>query len=199
MSDQAFPTPGGQPRPDRRGFFLQGVSAALQVLGDLIPQVPLLAITAGRPVIRPPGALEEKDFVKTCYRCGSCVEACPVHAIRPAQDASAEMTGTPFIDPDMQACTMCGPLECMKACPSGALVVTSRERIRMGRARWTAAACLLSPGQQCRTCLDECPAPGAIRSGADGQIQVVTETCAGCGVCQQVCPTRPKAIRVQPL
>jgi ferredoxin-type protein NapG len=26
--------------------------------------------------LRPPGAIEEKEFLKTCIRCGLCVEAC---------------------------------------------------------------------------------------------------------------------------
>jgi ferredoxin-type protein NapG len=26
--------------------------------------------------LRPPGALKEEDFLKTCIRCGRCVEAC---------------------------------------------------------------------------------------------------------------------------
>jgi ferredoxin len=33
--------------------------------------------TANKLLLRPPGALKEEDFLKTCIKCGMCVEACP--------------------------------------------------------------------------------------------------------------------------
>ena len=36
-------------------------------------------------VLRPPGALKEKDFLKACIKCGQCVEACPYDTLKLAQ------------------------------------------------------------------------------------------------------------------
>ena len=32
--------------------------------------------------LRPPGALDEKDFLSSCIKCGQCVQVCPVQAIK---------------------------------------------------------------------------------------------------------------------
>jgi ferredoxin len=31
------------------------------------------------PLLRPPGAIAEPDFLATCTRCGDCAKACPHH------------------------------------------------------------------------------------------------------------------------
>ena len=31
--------------------------------------------------LRPPGALEEDEFLASCIKCGQCVQVCPVEAI----------------------------------------------------------------------------------------------------------------------
>ncbi|HMZ02430.1 MAG TPA: 4Fe-4S binding protein, partial [Burkholderiaceae bacterium] len=37
---------------------------------------------AQRQRLRPPGALDEKDFLASCIKCGQCVQVCPVQAIK---------------------------------------------------------------------------------------------------------------------
>jgi ferredoxin-type protein NapG len=121
-----------EPRPDRRQFFLRGFS---EVLGGLLkavegrPGLEQLRSIAGveplaspRSVLRPPGALPEAAFLRTCYRCGSCMDACPVHALQPVQGQDEDLAGTPQLDPDLQICEKCPALPCVHACPSGALV-----------------------------------------------------------------------------
>jgi ferredoxin-type protein NapG len=120
-----------EPRPGRRQFFLRGLS---EVLGGLIkvvegrPAVEGLRsigetepLSSPRPVLRPPGALPEREFLRTCYRCGSCMDACPAHALQPVQGEDEDLAGTPQLDPDLQTCDNCPALPCVHACPSGAL------------------------------------------------------------------------------
>jgi len=38
--------------------------------------------------LRPPGALDEKDFLASCIKCGQCVQLCPVQAIKLADLAA---------------------------------------------------------------------------------------------------------------
>ncbi|MFN4244056.1 MAG: 4Fe-4S dicluster domain-containing protein [Tepidisphaerales bacterium] len=159
------------------------------------------ASPAPRPVtfalpLRPPGALPEADFLDACTRCGECVKACPVQAIV-ADPAVA--SGAPYILPERQPCTLCEPLACMTACPTGALGFVPRLHIRIGRAHWGAGKCLRSGGELCTLCVEACPVGNAaLDINADGEIEV-HDACTGCGVCQYVCPTTPRAIVVTPL
>lgn len=154
--------------------------------------------------LRPPGAISEKDFLTKCTRCGDCVRACPASAIK-VQDGYAG--SAPFIDPDTQACVMCDSLACMPACPTGALLPTARFDIDMGTAVWRDEQCLLTEGQDCQKCVDICPmgtaaiervgmieSPEGKKHG--GEIQVHPLACTGCGLCQNACPTTPKAVWV---
>jgi MauM/NapG family ferredoxin protein len=158
-----------------------------------------------RARLRPPGAIGEKDFLNTCYRCGSCATSCPVEAISQVQGEDEDVKGTPQIEPRRQACTACEPLACMKACPSGALRPVERFDIRMGLAAMDYGACLRTKGEDCTECLRRCPLGDvAIKLDDGGRIRVIDPTgrgrgCIGCGLCEQYCPTTPKkAIRVTP-
>ena len=51
--------------------------------------------------------------------------------------------------------------------------------------------------QGCRTCLDQCPVPGALVMDAGLPI-IIAEVCNGCTVCQQVCPAPTNAVLVLP-
>lgn len=153
-----------------------------------------------RTVLRPPGALPEVEFVDTCYRCGSCVDSCPVRAIRPLAREDIERAGTPYVDPDLAACIACEDVPCTKACPSGALQrLESPEQIAMGVARVDMYVCLRYNGEDCRVCIDRCPMGSkALTLNDHGQVEVHPTGCTGCGVCQLHCPSLPKAIVVSP-
>jgi len=181
----------------RLGFrkLMEPVAEYIQERIDRI-QLPMV-----REVLRPPGALPEKEFLDTCYRCGNCVDVCPARAIRPLADGGpVDQTGTPYVDPDLAACVVCDELACMKACPSGALrAVTEPARIRMGRAEIQPALCVRSHGGDCTLCVDKCPfGSQAVRVDDHGRIEVLAGGCVGCGSCQFYCPTAPKAITVHP-
>ena len=153
-----------------------------------------------RTVLRPPGALPEKEFLDRCYRCGNCVDVCPAHAIKSTATDEVETSGTPYIDPDLAACVVCDELACVRACPSGALEsIVSPAEIDMGLARVQPDLCLREQGEDCTSCVDKCPlGSDAIAVGDGGLIEASPDGCVGCGVCQFFCPTTPKAITIEP-
>ena len=72
--------------------------------------------------LRPPGALDEKDFLSSCIKCGQCVQVCPVDAIKLADLIDGFGVGTPYIDARTQACDFsCDAVQCILACPTGSL------------------------------------------------------------------------------
>lgn len=72
--------------------------------------------------LRPPGALDEKDFLASCIKCGQCVQVCPVSAIKLADLIDGVGVGTPYIDARAQACDFsCDAVQCVLACPTGSL------------------------------------------------------------------------------
>jgi polyferredoxin len=120
-------------------------------------------------LIRPPGALAEMQFLGACQRCGLCMRACPTQVINPTL-AEAGMSGfwTPRLIMTLgyceYTCTLCGSV-----CPTGAIrPITAREKIgrpiKIGSAYLDRGRCLPWSGN------------------------------AACIVCQEHCPTSPKAI-----
>lgn len=194
------------PPHDRRSFFAAGIARMLGPLAEYIEhRIPPELLASLRIHLRPPGAIAEKDFLNTCYRCGNCAAVCPVHAISQIRGEGDELDGTPHIEPHKQPCTICDDLSCMKACPSGALKSVGRLDIRMGLAAVDHGLCLRSAGQDCTTCLQECPLGElAIKLDDNGRVRLIDPAstgrgCVGCGLCEQHCPVTPKkAIRVRP-
>jgi ferredoxin-type protein NapG len=154
--------------------------------------------------LRPPGALPPGEFENRCTRCGKCVEACPAQAIR--MDAYAIMAdGLPAIVPATQPCVVCTSLACMPSCPSGALQVVEKLKIRLGTARVDRELCRRESGEDCRLCVEACPIDGSAGREAaifiheqTGRIRVRKNVCIGCGMCENRCPTNPTAIVVEP-
>lgn len=72
--------------------------------------------------LRPPGALNEHDFLASCIKCGQCVQVCPVQAIKLADLVDGFGVGVPHIEAREQACDFsCDAGQCILACPTGAL------------------------------------------------------------------------------
>lgn len=189
---------------DRRAMFRLGLKRLVSPLAELIeerlPTAGRDRTPACREVLRPPGALPEVEFLARCYRCGNCVEVCPAKAIHPMNRQDVERAGTPYIDPDLAACTLCDQSACMKACPSGALqVMGDKRQIKIGTATVDRYACLRRSSNLCTICLDTCPiGREAIDISDGGELQVNPVACVGCGICQYNCPVRPRAISVKP-
>ena len=99
-----------------RSLALVGGVIGLAVLG----YVPVASARKSR--LRPPGALEEHDFLSSCIKCGQCVQVCPVQAIKLADLDEGFGIGVPYIDARNQACDFsCDAVQCILACPTGAL------------------------------------------------------------------------------
>lgn len=71
--------------------------------------------------LRPPGAVEEDEFLALCIKCGQCLQVCPYHSIKLADFAKSYGVGTPYIDARERGCYACKAVPCVLACPSGAL------------------------------------------------------------------------------
>ncbi len=205
-----------RPAPDmgRRavlGGLLAGVS--LPFLGRLDPRA--TGVPDAR-LIRPPGSLQESDFLRQCQRCGLCMKVCPTNVIQPTL-GEAGMAG--FWTPRLNmlqgyceyTCTLCGGV-----CPTGAIrPLRAREKVetpvRIGSAFLERGRCLPWSGNgPCIVCEEHCPSsPKAITlreesvPGADGEERRVQlpyvdlKQCVGCGICENKCPVRGRpAIRV---
>lgn len=161
------PAAGRRPDIGRRailGGLLAGVS--LPLLGRLDGRVDKVEDPR---LIRPPGALAEADFLQTCQRCGLCMRACPTNVINPTL-AEAGMAGfwTPRLIMTQGYCEYTCTL-CASVCPTGALrPISAKEKtalpIKIGSAYLDRGRCLPWSGN------------------------------APCIVCQEHCPTSPKAI-----
>jgi len=185
---------------DRRAMFRLGLKRLMEPVAQFLEERLQIPLPIPRTVLRPPGALPEREFLAACYRCGNCVDICPAKAIRSMSTDEIEQRGTPYVDPDLAACVVCDELSCMKACPSGALkLVEKPSSIRMGLARVNQSVCIRSRGEECRACVEKCPlGEEAIRIAPTGQVEVRAGVCVGCGVCQFYCPTSPKAVQIEP-
>ncbi|PCD77177.1 4Fe-4S dicluster domain-containing protein [Pseudothioclava arenosa] len=101
--------------------------------------------------LRPPGALDEREFLAACIKCGQCVQVCPVEAIKLADGDEGYGLGVPYIDARAQACDFsCDAVQCVLACPTGALSheIAHKEEVTMGFARLSRPeSCLAMKGE----------------------------------------------------
>jgi len=85
---------------ERRKFLLNTARAiGLAALGGLVWSAYLDEVTASELTLRPPGALDEEEFLATCIKCGMCVEACPFDTLKLAKPGDNKPLGTPYFEP----------------------------------------------------------------------------------------------------
>lgn len=133
----------------RRRFLRSLGLAGGVVVASLLGFAPVLR--QWYPRLRPPGALEEQEFLAACIKCGQCVQVCPVEAIKLADITEGFGVGVPYVDARAQACDFsCDGLQCVLACPTGALTheINYPHEVAMGFARVALPGkCLAMRGQ----------------------------------------------------
>ncbi|MFC1641860.1 4Fe-4S binding protein [Myxococcota bacterium] len=126
-------------------------------------------------VIRPPGAVEEREFLARCIRCGECMKVCPNNALHPALvEAGLEGLWTPILIPRIGYCELTCVL-CGQVCPTGAIRKID-ERARLGGER---------------------PPVKIGVAAIDRGRCLPWGMSIPCIVCEEFCPTSPKAIWVE--
>lgn len=154
-------------------------------------------------VIRPPGAVPEKEFLSLCIACGACMKVCPSNTIQPCtlEDGFGRIN-TPKISPRRGACEekcyICGHV-----CPTGALRSLPYEEksfAKIGTAVIDRNRCLTwAQNRECLVCDETCPYNAIIASVQQTtkgpfKVPVVYEDlCVGCGMCEYHCPIADKA------
>ncbi len=164
--------------------------------------------------IRPPGSVEENEFLKRCIKCDQCIRVCPTNVLQPAMlQTGLEGIWTPIMN--MRTgycqlnCTLCG-----QVCPTGAIQRISIEEklgvakenqgkpIKVGTAFYDRGRCLpWAMDTPCVVCEEVCPTtPKAIytrevtttdRYGKPVTLKqpyVDPRQCIGCGICEHECP-----------
>ncbi|MDI6745064.1 MAG: 4Fe-4S binding protein [Thermodesulfovibrionales bacterium] len=156
-------------------------------------------------LIRPPGALEEKEFLKRCVKCGECMKVCITNGLQPTfLEAGLEGIWSPLLIPKIgyceYRCTLCG-----QVCPTGAikkLNIEEKAEVKIGLAMIDKNRCLpYAHATPCIVCEEVCPTPKKAvwfekvnvkdRNGKEKTIQqprVDLEMCIGCGICEAKCP-----------
>jgi polyferredoxin len=182
MTYQIAPSASGEilgPDLSRRQFIASALSGAAAV--------PMLRISGhlGRNwnpgLVRPPGALPEKDFLSRCIKCGQCMRICPTNVIHPAGlQGGLEGLWTPVLNFRIGTsgcqfnCIACGNL-----CPTAAIRPITLDE-RLGRSRYAGL--------------------GPIKIGTafvDRGRCLAWAMDRPCIVCQENCPVSPKAIRTR--
>ena len=164
----------------QRRKVLTGLAAGAALV-PMMRSTPGFAAERHARLLRPPGAVDEEFFLSRCIRCGECMKVCPNNALQPAfTEAGIEGLWTPVLVPRLGYCeTSC--VLCSQVCPTGAIwEITAKEKgwavdvtgaskpIRIGTAFYDRGRCL----------------PWAMATD--------------CIVCEEWCPTSPKAIYFRP-
>jgi polyferredoxin len=200
-----------------------GRRRALTGLAAGAAAVPLMRANTGmgksrhERLLRPPGAVDESDFLSRCIRCGECMKVCPNNSLHPTlAEAGIEGLWTPTLVPRIGYCEPSCVL-CSEVCPTGAIwPITPKDKgwvvgvgdrstnqpVRIGTAFYDRGRCLpWALATDCIVCEEWCPvSPKAIYvqeaevvdSGGNTKVlkqpRVDPRRCVGCGACEYACP-----------
>jgi polyferredoxin len=188
--------------------------------------VPLMRANTGlgksrhERLLRPPGALDEPDFLARCIRCGECMKVCPNNALHPTlEEAGLEGLWSPTLVPRIGYCEPSCVL-CSEVCPTGAIwQLTPKDKgwvvgvgapqsqpVRLGTAFYDRGRCLpWAMAIDCIVCEEWCPvSPKAIyveeaqvvdsagNTKTLKQPRVDPSRCVGCGACEYACPLQDR-------
>jgi polyferredoxin len=187
---------GEYSRPDisRRGFVASLAGGA--ACGFIATRTPFTLLEGKRQLIRPPGAIPETEFLRTCIRCGECMKSCVTNTLQPCLwESGLAGLWTPKLEPRMAACEpnchVCG-----KVCPTQAIRSLSLEEkthARIGTAVLRRETCLVwAQNKICLICDEICPYNAIVFRPVDGYRRpvVIASRCNGCGYCEQRCPVK---------
>jgi MauM/NapG family ferredoxin protein len=209
-----FKRPKAKPAPislSRRGF-IGSLSA-----GAILPAFVFSRANSRKTpdlLIRPPGALTEKDFLERCVRCGECMKVCVTNGLQPTLvEAGTEGMFSPILVPRTGYCefncTMCG-----QVCPTGAIEkksVEDKREIHIGTAFFNKNLCMpYAKGVPCLVCEEMCPLHDKAIKLREVEVlnqqnepvtlmqpYIIENLCIGCGTCEFNCPlTGTSAVRV---
>ena len=162
-------------KPDTQRRTLLATAAAGAIFIPTARVADSLDVNYHPKVIRPPGAVEERAFLERCIRCAECMKVCPNNALHPAFfEAGVEGMWTPILIARIgyceHSCVLCG-----QVCPTGAIQkITEKEKLGQGVPPVKIGTAFYDHGR----CL-----PWAMQTP--------------CIVCEEFCPTSPKAIWVE--
>jgi len=187
----------------RRGF-VYSLAGGL-AFGLASSQTPFTPLQSKHQLIRPPGAIPETEFLRTCIRCGECMKSCLTNTLQPCLwESGLAGLWTPRLDlrlaPCEQNCNVCG-----KVCPTQAirsLPLDEKTHAKIGTAVLKKEVCLVwAQNKLCLICDEICPYNAIVFRPVEGYRRpvVVASKCNGCGFCEQRCPVRGEsAITVVP-
>jgi len=178
----------------RRGF-LYSLAGGLGI-GFLSTQTPFTLRQGKYQLIRPPGAIPEAEFLRTCIRCGECMKACLTNTLQPCfWESGFSGLWTPKMDlrlaPCDQNCNVCG-----KVCPTQAIRsvnLDERTHAKVGTAILRKEMCLVwAQNKICLICDEICPYNAIVFRPIEGYRRpiVIASKCNGCGFCEQRCPVK---------
>ena len=169
-----------------------------------------------RAVIRPPGSVEEDEFLRRCIKCDQCIRVCPTNVLQPALfEGGVEGLWTPIMISKMGWCELNCTL-CSQVCPTGAIREISiaeklgvgpfevKGPVKTGTAFYNRGRCLpWAMDTSCVVCEEVCPvSPKAIftrnvetidRYGKKIELKlpyIDPVKCIGCGICEHECPVK---------
>jgi polyferredoxin len=176
----------------RRGFLYSlsgGLTAAF-----LIDRSPFTPVQGKHQMVRPPGALPEDEFLRTCIRCGECMKSCVTNTLQPCfWESGLSGLWTPKMDLRFAACEQNCNI-CGKVCPTQAirsLSLDEKTHAKVGTAILLKERCLVwSQDKLCLICDEICPYNAIVFRTLDGYRRpvVIASKCNGCGFCETRCP-----------
>ncbi|MDI6726696.1 MAG: 4Fe-4S binding protein [Smithellaceae bacterium] len=178
----------------RRGF-VSSLAGGL-TLGFLANQTPFTPLQGKNQLIRPPGALPEREFLRTCIRCGECMKACVTNTIQPSLwESGLSGLWTPKLEMRLAACEpnchVCG-----RVCPTRAirdLSLEEKTHAKVGNAVLWKEKCLVwAQNKLCLICDEICPYNAIVFRPIEGYRRpvVIASRCNGCGYCEEKCPVK---------
>lgn len=201
-------TPGKEADASKRRFLSAGIATAAVLPQTIKAQADALTGRKGYEIqhaIAPPGAVSHKHLMQHCTSCHLCVSKCPSNVLKPAfmeYGLGGIMQPTVYFEKGFCNfdCTVCGDV-----CPNGAilpLTVEQKHLTQMGYVVFIRKYCIVrTEGTSCGACSEHCPTQAiTMVPYKDGGLtipQVDTDICVGCGGCEFICPSRPRAIHIE--